>query len=529
MSLILSPEESRILERLRNDLPYFAAKCLKITRKDGSEAPFVFNSAQHHLHREIESQKAQSGKVRAVILKGRQQGCSTYIAARYFHQALFNRNRSIYILAHQAESTKWLYSIVRRYYEGLPPFFQFPLVKDTERAMEIDNGSVYSVGTAGSAQIGRGFTIQNLHASEVAFYENTDELSTGLMQAVADVPGTEVIIESTANGPGNFFHSRCMGALTDATDYRLIFIPWYWQTEYTAPALLETALSPKEEKIYEAHKDKGLTLAHLAWRRKKIAEEDGKEWKVDQEYPNTIQEAFVRADSRFFDIPKLYAARAREAKVDEWAPLIIGVDPGRTGDDTAICRRRGRTLLPLEMIPADDGYQREMRLAGRLAKIIESEKPDQMFIDMGGGAGTLDRLHELGYKKIVRGVNFGEGALDEQFLNKRCEMGHLAKDWFDDEGVSIPDDEEFISDLAALPEARETSSGRKVLEPKDKIREDLKRSPNKGDAFFLTFAYPVKKARTTNDPRPTSPKSTKPNAYRPTLNVLKGVKHGVQS
>lgn len=517
MSLTLSDQEKRVLNRLKEDLPYFASRCLKIVTKEGKVEPLVFNEAQMYLHNQAEKQLAEMGKVRLVICKGRQQGCSTYIAARKFHKALFKANKSIYILAHQAESTKWLYSIVKRYYENLPDFFKFPLVKDTDRAMEIDNGSVYSVGTAGSAQIGRGFTVQFLHASEVAFYENTDKLSTGLMQAVADVPGTEVFIESTANGPGNFFHSKVLTAMAKTTDYRLVFIPWYWQKEYIAsPEGME--LTPKEHKIYEAYHKEGMTLSHIAWRRKKIAEEEGKEWKVDQEYPNNIEEAFVRADGRFMDIPKMYAAKARNKVEDQWAPLIIGVDPGRTGDDTVICRRVGRHVFPFETIKADDGYQRQMKLAGILANIIEQEQPDQVFIDPAEGGGAIDRLHELGYKNKVSRIHFGSGVLDEQYLNKRVEMAHLAKDWFDNDDVSIPDDQEFISDLAAIPEARLTSSGRKSIVSKDEIKKDLKRSPNKGDSFFLTFAMPVRKKQ---DIKVAKQMNSQKSVYKSCLNTMK--------
>lgn len=74
-------------------------------------------------------------------------------------------------------------------------------------------GSSYTVRYRRVRQIGRGMTVQLFHGSEVAFYENADQLSTGLMQTVADVHGTEVIFESTANGPGNFFYNLVMGAI----------------------------------------------------------------------------------------------------------------------------------------------------------------------------------------------------------------------------------------------------------------------------------------------------------------------------
>src|SRR5262245_9813414 len=60
--------------RLRSDLPYFAEHCLKLRPKSGSLAPFIFNPAQLELHRQIEEQKARTGKVRCMILKARQLG-----------------------------------------------------------------------------------------------------------------------------------------------------------------------------------------------------------------------------------------------------------------------------------------------------------------------------------------------------------------------------------------------------------------------------------------------------------------------
>jgi hypothetical protein len=273
--------------------------------------------------------------------------------------------------------------------------------------------------------------------------------------------------------------------------------------------------------MFEAYKEQGMTLGHIAWRRKKIFEEEGREWKVDQEYPNNPEEAFVRAEGRFFDIPKIYQAKARQIQRDEWAPFIIGIDPGRTGDDTVICRRYGRVVDRFQVIKSDDGYQKQMTLAGMFANIIESEKPDMVFIDPAEGGGIIDRLHELGYGKVVRRVHFGEGVLDEQFLNKRAEMGHLAKEWFDNEEASVPDDEEFIADLAAIPLAKVTSSGRKVLVPKDEIKKELKRSPNKGDSFFLTFAYPVR--RQMNVPVIKKNNLIRP-PYKSCLNTIKTLK-----
>ncbi len=496
----LDPAYQHVLKRLATDDPFFARYCLKIVDKGGKLVPLVFNKAQTYIHERIEQQKRETGMVRAVIVKGRQQGCTTYIQARFFRRTNFFPNLAAFVLAHQDASTKKIFAMTQKFRQNLPPDLQFPLVKDTERGMTYENGSGYDVGTAGSAQVGRGTTVHLFHGSEVGFYENADQLSTGLLQAVADVPGTEMIFESTANGPGNFFYNLVQQAKGGKNSFILIFVPWYWQDEYKSyPGLLETELDEEEKKYWEAHRDdpiSPLTLEHLAWRRKKIADFGGEEqkWKFVQEYPFTVEEAFVKAEGRFFDLGAIYACKARKTETNTRAALIIGVDQGRTGDETSISRRQGNRIFPIEVIPGDDGDQRDMRLAGHLANIIDREHPDMVFIDVTNEHGTMDRLHELGYKKVVRGIHFGEQALDPtRHRNKRTEMHVNFRDWTKNADSVIPDDQKLISEIGAVPKEKESSNNVQYLVSKDDIKSDLGWSPNRLDAVILTFAYPVKK------------------------------------
>ncbi|MFA5240435.1 MAG: hypothetical protein WC476_12115, partial [Phycisphaerae bacterium] len=393
----LSPSQTLALTKLATNLEFYSKHCLKIVDKAGNVIPLVFNKSQQYIHSVIEKQRAATGMVRVIILKGRQQGCTTYVQARFFHRTSFRSNLSAYVLAHQVESTIKIFGMAQRFRKNLVPDLQLELSKDTERAMSMENGSSYSVGTAGSAEIGRGMTVQLFHGSEVGFYENADQLSVGLMQTVADVAGTELIFESTANGPGNFFYNLVMGAVAGKNGFILIFIPWYWQAEYTELIpLKESDLDKKEQEYYATYKADGLTLNHLAWRRRKIAAFNNQEWKFIQEYPFNVDEAFVKAEGRFYDLAKVYAAKGRGTAVDNKDPLILGIDQGRTGDDTEICRRQGKVIPPFETIPADDGTERDMRLAGRVAKIIEREHPDLVVFDVTNEHGAMDRLHELG-------------------------------------------------------------------------------------------------------------------------------------
>src|SRR5688572_25571816 len=74
--------------RLRRDFAYYAQTCLKIRPKDPRDGlqPLLLNPPQIYVHERLEQQKASTGRVRALILKGRQEGISTYVGARFYHR-----------------------------------------------------------------------------------------------------------------------------------------------------------------------------------------------------------------------------------------------------------------------------------------------------------------------------------------------------------------------------------------------------------------------------------------------------------
>src|ERR1700691_3893121 len=115
--------DEKIIEIL-GDLTKFSPMFLKINTKgasyDESANYLRLNRAQLYIHQRLEAQLKGTGKVRALILKGRQQGCSTYVQARYFHKVITTRGKKAFILAHEADATDNLFKMTRRYYENLP-------------------------------------------------------------------------------------------------------------------------------------------------------------------------------------------------------------------------------------------------------------------------------------------------------------------------------------------------------------------------------------------------------------------------
>ena len=192
---------------------------------------------------------------------------------------------------------------------------------------------------------------------------------------------------------------------------------------------------------------------------------------------------------------KLIAAKdvrkAQENKImSSTSPLIIGVDIARYGDDkTVLCFRRGRYCYKLMEYSHIDTVE----LANILTAKIKEDAPARIFLDMGNtGAGVYDILKDRGFAKTVRGINFGGKAINtDRYYNKRAEMWANANEWLKSEQpVQLVNDDELLDDLCSVNKFYD-SSGRLQLESKDKVKERIGRSPDKADAFVLTFAEPV--------------------------------------
>lgn len=491
MAIQLRPETLKALTTLRTDFQLYASSALKVRSKSGEILKLKLNKAQKYIHERLEEQLRETGRVRALILKGRQQGCSTYVEARFFWRTVWNRGLRTFILTHEETASANLFEMSRRYYDNLPEELK-PSI-NTSNAKELkfsalDSG--YKVGTAGNKAVGRSSTVQLFHGSEVAFWPNAEEHSAGIIQAVPDEPGTEVILESTANGMGNYFHKQWQLAERGQSPFIAIFVPWYWQPEYSqgSEGFMPT---PEESEYAETYK---LTLGQLAWRRSKIATLG--ESKFRQEYPANANEAFQTSGEDSLIQPETIMA-ARKAKADEYGPLVVGVDPARFGDDrTSIIRRRTRKAYGLESYEKKDN----MEIAGICADILRKEDVARMFIDLGGGAGVVDRLKELGFGNKVEGVNFGGKAYNPlKYVNRRAEMWGLMNEWLLDQPAQIPDEDSLHSDLMA-PGYKFDSNSRLVLERKEDIKKRGLASPDEGDALALTFASPVNPEQKVIDP-----------------------------
>src|SRR5215831_8377300 len=479
--------------RSRADLEYFS-RFLQIRPKVGPLVPLALNAAQLRLHRVIEEQRAKTGRVRVIVLKARQLGVSTYTAARFYFNTINSPGVRTLIVGHEKRASSNLFQLVKRFHDHLPDDLRPSTGTSNAEELifdKIDSGYLVTVATTEGT--GRSATCQMLHASETAFWPDLPVQMAALMQTVPDLGGTEIIIETTANGYDDF-HKLWRKAEAGEREFMPVFLPWSLASEYRAKVGSDFKMGGEEAKLAELH---NLDAEQIAWRRAKISQLGSEEY-FAQEYPITAPEAFIAASFDSF-IPAELVLRARKEHIDPYGGLIIGVDPASVGADaTAIAWRRGHCVLKVEKRRGLD----TMETTGWIARVIREDNPVVVNIDVGGlGIGIYDRLIEQGYSRsLINAVNFGGKPVEPPRLdelgkpaggpaNRRSEMWQNLKNALQGR-LQLPDSDSLQADLISVG-YKYQSDGRLLLESKQDMRRRGIPSPDEGDAVALCFADPL--------------------------------------
>jgi terminase large subunit-like protein len=378
---------------------------LKVRSKRRGLVPLRPNRAQRTY--------SQQCNRRNIVLKARQVGITTYIAARFFVQTITQPGTLTVQVAHDQESAEDIFKIVHRFWENLPEGMRKGALR-TSRANvrqlafpRLD--SEYRVATAADASAGRGTTIHHLHCSEVARWpDDAEEALTSLREAVPE--SGEVVIESTPNGAGGTFYEEWERA--GETGYTRHFFPWWCEDEYRVePGQdLETPLTPEEQHLVEEH---ALTPAQMAWRRIKRAQLRGL---AVQEYAEDAISCFRTSGECVFDLEAIEQALQNcgepwESRENEriclWFPpqpgkeYIVGVDPaggGSEGDYSCaevIERRTGLQCAELH------GHLSPGELARKLVELGGLYNHGLLAVERNNhGYGVLAHLQMAGYENV---------------------------------------------------------------------------------------------------------------------------------
>jgi|SRR5690554_1479363 len=204
-------------------------------------------------------------------------------------------------------------------------------------------------------------------------------------------------------------------------------------------------------------------------------------------YQVRVKGNFATATDGVIPLSLCEAARVREVQPIASAPVIWGLDVARFGDDsTALAKRKGNVQLE----PTREWYGLDtMQVAGLIKLEYDSakEKPSVINVDVIGiGSGVVDRLNELGLP--VKGVNVAESASAcEQYNRLRDELWFLGREWLEARDCRLADDDELIGELVTT-KFQILSSGKIKVESKDELKKRGVASPNRADAWLLTFA-----------------------------------------
>lgn len=283
--------------------------CLWIaTKKRGGKQLLRFNSVQQEVSKAIKRVENEGRAVRLIILKARQMGLSTYIQSRFFTATCLHEGVQVFSVGNKKSTTQNLMGMCRRFLSNL--IFKPPMEEETKLSLVFQHDSSLKVETARAGEeTGRSATAHMVHLSELAFYPDPESAMTAVLQIQGDGPGTWTIVESTANGAGNYFHQIWLDAEEGRSDFIPLFFPWFKDPSYrmeipdTQKIVFERSLDEEEKNLRERF---NLELEQLFWRRWIIRNKcHGSIDVFHQEYPSTPDEAFLHSGAPVFDIKRL--------------------------------------------------------------------------------------------------------------------------------------------------------------------------------------------------------------------------------
>lgn len=314
------------------------------------------------------------------------------------------------------------------------------------RIVNPENGSAI-VGEAGD-NIGRGNRTSIYFKDESAFYEHPEAIDAALSQT-----SNCKIDVSTPNGNGNPFYRKRHGGRIDVFTF-------HWTQD-----------PRKDESWYRKQRD---TLDPVI-----VAQE------IDIDYNASVSDAWISGESI------ASAQRHGPADVEAIGGWILGVDAAHFGDDESVIhKRRGRLNLPQVTRRGLDGIQ--------LAGVVEEEcrtledaggEVFSIVIELDGpGVSCFDQLKRGRYADRVCGVHTGTRLSDNRNYNSKAKMWRDAKEYLEQPPVCLPDDPELKSQLGSVK--YRYKDGLLLMQSKKEYKAEFGKSPDRADAFVLTFAAP---------------------------------------
>ena len=302
------------LLRYRHDFEYWAAECVKIRHKQtGQRVPFYLNAPQRRVLEAFETDRLAGRPLRFIMLKARQWGGSTLVQMYFaWIQCVLQENWNSLICAHvkdTAAGIRGMYDdVLAEYPENMwesdekPKFTVWQKSANTRELT--GRGCKVTIGSSFGQDSVRGLDFSMAHLSEVAFWKDTERMTPAdfirsVCGGIPSVPLSMIVLESTANGVANYFHTLWTSATEGKNAYRQIFVPWYeiemYRTECQDAEAFVRSWNAYERGLWE----QGLTIEMIQWyhdKRMEFVTDSG----MMSEYPTNPVEAFANTGSGVF-------------------------------------------------------------------------------------------------------------------------------------------------------------------------------------------------------------------------------------
>jgi hypothetical protein len=371
--------------------------CAKILNKQRKLVPATPRPWQLEFDDLLERQRAEGKPMRAIILKARKLGFSTWVALKFIQRVTQLEYQQAIIVAQDIKTAGQIFGMAKLCHSHLPTveelgvgfsirpeivsqklspgtrsYLQFGEATKRLRENGRTGDSILEIDTAGTPESGRGYTPSLLHLSEVGRWsgESATNKMLGMLNAMPYEPETIVVLESTANGL-NHFYRRWISARDGANDpdtgetYVALFVPWWRDPAAALPfATIEDRerfiegigsterygqTAEDEPMLHEAY---DCTPEQLAWRRMQIrTQHQGSVELFNQENPHSDEAAFIGSGRTVFG--GILIARAIKA-AEATPPAVKG--SLRPGDHFERRSRAGKVMVPQSAVwvPAEE-------------------------------------------------------------------------------------------------------------------------------------------------------------------------------
>lgn len=359
--------------RCQTDFQYWCRTCCTIKDKlTGADIPFELNAPQRRVAAMLEEDRHAGRPIRLIMLKARQWGGSTLIQTYMaWIQSCHCRNWHSLICTQVKDSSaniRAMYSkILDNYPEHLWDGDEKPRFSPFERSQNTriiaGRGCRVTISSIENQDNIRGSDFAMAHLSEVAFWRSTpthspQDVIRAVCGSIALVPYSMIVMESTANGVGNYFHHEWMRCSEGRGDKRCIFVPWYEIDIYRLtppdPDEFSRSLNTYEQYLRDTH---GCSLEQIYWYRCKRSEYIT-DAQMQAEFPTTPTEAFAATGANVF-APE----HVEQLRTDCFEPAVGDIDCSRGVIDFSL---NPQGLLKLWKRPCPEGrYIAAVDIGGR--------------------------------------------------------------------------------------------------------------------------------------------------------------------